>query len=164
MLLSVVIDRRGKTLAEAMLVFIIVLILMDIGVTYFQKHQNMLLETGFNNLKNFFSARISAVHAQWMMDGKPNKVKIKYFYLDEESPVIVVNKFGWVDFGNEDENCRKIWQAVTESPLLLMNHKIQVRTYNKYLKSEYCQYVLDDKFFFTYHLAHGRVSQTRKII
>ncbi|MBA6336736.1 MULTISPECIES: hypothetical protein [unclassified Colwellia] len=175
MTLQQVSAKKGKSLAENLIILAMIGLLMATFLYYFFKQEQHLSRVGFDSVANTFSARVIGIHAQWFMDNKPSWVLIKEATAvngDRENNRIAVNKLGWVDIAtvnslsNENE-CQKIWQQVLATPMIYIKQPIsavivniktnQVGQQQKYL----CQYSLPSGEYFEYHPSNGKVTEIK---
>jgi competence protein ComGC len=156
-------EKNDKSLAEFMVIIILIGIFMSVFITYFMKQESQFSDTGFKSLSQKFTSKVSTVHAQWLMDKQPRVVRLSALNQSEKQ-LVTVNRKGWVDVAGSDFVCERIWQLVMESPLNLMKQTIsaiEVRTLvnNTPQKTEsVCRYVLPSNSYFEYNRVNGRVS------
>ncbi len=158
-----IVEKREKSLTEFIVIIILLTLLMAILINYFFQQEEQITETGFNNLAQNFSNTILTVHAQWMMENKPNVVSISSFN-NKNVQIIFVNNKGWVDAKESDLSCENIWLSVMAIPLTLMKLSIvavEVR-HNVSNNFRQCRYVLSSGHFFDYSSATGKVSEIKK--
>lgn len=158
-------EKKEKSLAEILMVVVLVALLMATFIFYFFKHQGQLTRAGFESIAQVFSARVNGIRAQWFMDKQPHLVKIQASnqLADGSNEVKVpVNSKGWVDAGSSDLSCQEIWHFVMGSPLVYMKQPIgAVLVGPTYEKMNYCQYSLSSGEYFTYYRHDGKVSQVQ---
>ena len=161
-------DKREKSLAEILVVVVLVAVLMSSFIHYFFKHQEQLAYTGFQSIAQVFSARVNGIHAQWFMDQQPSFVILESNKMQSEGRYTVkvpVNKKGWIDTNNSESlACQKVWHYVMETPLQFMKRPIGavlVEQNNNELR--YCQYSLSSGEYFTYQLQNGKVSEVKRV-
>lgn len=180
-------DKKEKSLGELIVVIVILALLMTTFIHYFFKRSDEFTHAGFNALANAFSAQINAIHAQWIMDKKPDYLYLKEFTRESQEAsstenrlvkqklikAIPMNKKGWVDIpeylreGNHTR-CAQIWQYVMESPMSLMKETISATQLLKnkgQLSGVICKYSIDNKVteFFEYDTTSGKVSSIVKV-
>lgn len=174
MKLQQVSDRKGKSLAENLIIITLIGSLMSTFIFYFFKQEAELTRAGFDSLANTFSARVTAIRAQWFMDNKPRWVIIKEataMKTDHERSRIAVNKSGWVDVSpikktSNQNDCQRIWQQVLATPMVYIKQSISavmVNTANNQGKIPHylCQYSLPSGEYFEYQPSNGKVSQIK---
>jgi len=165
-------EKNEKSLAEFIVIVALVGVMMAMFINYFIKSEGQFSHAGFSTLAQTFNSKVSAVHAQWLMDKQPNIVLLASFN-HKEKQAIPVNKAGWIDVENEKLACEAIWQLIMETPMNLMKisisaievHNLQSKNKsNQYgnTKSE-CRYVLLDGSYFQYNRAKGKVSKVIKL-
>jgi hypothetical protein len=179
MTLQQVSAKKGKSVAENLIILAMIGLLMATFIYYFFKQEAYLSRVGFDSVANSFSARVTGIHAQWFMDNKPRWVIIKETTTvngDSESNRIEVNKAGWIDvtlvkgLSNQNE-CHKIWQQVLATPMVHMrqpisavsvniNIKIKINTATQQ-KNRLCQYSLPSGEYFEYQPSNGKVSRIK---
>lgn len=158
-------EKKEKSLAEILMVVVLVALLMASFIFYFFKNQGQLTRAGFESIAQVFSARVNGIRAQWFMDKQPDFVKVKSSNRqpDGSNEVMVpVNSKGWVDAGTTALSCQQIWHFVMESPLDYMKQPIgAVLVGPKSQTMNYCQYSLSSGEYFTYYRHNGKVSQVQ---
>ena len=77
MTLQQVSDKKGKSMAENLIIVVMVGLLMASFIYYFFKQEAHFTKVGFDAVANSFSARVTGIHAQWFMDNQPRWVVIK---------------------------------------------------------------------------------------
>ena len=131
------VEKREKSLLELLMVLLLVVMLMASFLYYYLKQQPQVSSIGFNALSHRFSAKLTAVHAQWLMEGKPDVIRLRHLSLATTSvsgqqvtfqQVLPVNKHGWIDVQGRQENnfsrCETIWQLVMEMPMEFLKSPI----------------------------------------
>ncbi len=154
-------NSREKSLGENMLIFSLIAIFMCAFIYYFFKQDEQITQAGFERIANNFSSKVMAIRAQWFMDRQPETVLLKDNGVIEK---IKVNKKGWVDFGEQAQNCQKIWHIVISNELTFMNQQviaIDIHHEANQLKSA-CRYSLTTGEYFDYHLMSGLVTKVKK--
>lgn len=156
-------DKSEKSLAEILIVVIILGICMAVFIFYFFKHQAQLSRAGFDSVASVFAARVTGIHAQWFMDHQPHYVVIGSQVSDSSGKKklrVPVNKAGWVDVTGSDLPCQRIWQYVLESPMVYMREPVAAIVVEKQGQhyTRRCQYVLPSGAYFTYQSDNGKVS------
>ena len=168
-------DRKGKSIAENLIMLTLVGSLMATFIYYFFKQEQHLTRVGFDSVANTFSARVMGIHAQWFMDNKPRWVVTKQSTALNTNNVnnrIEVNKAGWVDVSpvnntNNENDCQKIWQQVLATPMVYIKQpisavmvKINTNEVGRQ-KTLLCQYGLPSGEYFEYQPSNGKVSQIK---
>ena len=183
MALQQVSDKKGKSVAENLIIIAMVGLMMAVFIYYFFKQESHLTRAGFDSVANSFSARVTGIHAQWFMDNQPRWVVIKETAAlngDRINIRIAVNSAGWVDVASTDANrnqndCQKIWQQVLATPMVYMKQPISAVLVNikaraKEIESgkqsvkknrRLCQYTLPSGEYFEYQPSNGKVSQIK---
>jgi len=154
-------NSRERTLGENIVIISLVAILMGAFIHYFFKQEQQFTQAGFGAVAKKFSAKVTAIRAQWFMDNQPDIVIIKEANVEEEH--ISVNQKGWVDFAGELQNCRKVWQAIINADLSFMNQPVavvEVKNEQNPLKNV-CRYSLASGEYFDYHLESGNVTEIK---
>ena len=152
-------EKREKSATEIFVVVVMVLIFMATFISYFLKQNNQISHAGFNRLANNFSAQINAVHAQWLMDGKPSRMNISSLHSTDEE-LILLNKGGWVTGGGKSDvlMCKQIWEKVLNIPMEYMRSPISAIKINKGDRQQsICRYALNGETFFDYYINTGKV-------
>ena len=157
------VEKREKSLAEFIVIVILMASLMAIFIYYFFKQEQQIANAGFNNIAQSFHSTVLAVHAQWLMEGKPDIVHLAQLNQKGKQP-ITVNKLGWVDAERNHGNssaCNNIWQQTMQTPLLLMKMSIAVVEIQKGSADEFhhCRYLLSSGQYFDYFSGTGKVSK-----
>lgn len=174
MTLQQVSAKKGKSVAENLIILAMVGVLMATFIYYFFKQEDHLSRTGFDSVANTFSARLNGIHAQWFMDKKPRWVIIKESTVingERKNKSIEVNSAGWVDVpavnGTSNQNdCQIIWQQVLAIPMFYIKQPISavmvnVNTRNNEKKSHLCRYGLPSGEYFEYQPSNGKVSKVQ---
>jgi hypothetical protein len=165
--------KKGKSLAENLIILAMIGLLMATFIYYFFKQEEHLSRTGFDSVAITFSARLTGIHAQWFMDNKPRWLIIK-----ESSEIngthknnsVEVNSAGWVDVSsvnevNNQNHCQIIWQQVLAIPMVYIKQPISavmvnINTGNDINKKSYlCRYSLPSGEYFDYQPSNGKVSE-----
>ncbi len=152
-------EKREKSAAEIFVVVVMVLIFMATFISYFLKQNDQMSHAGFNRLANNFSAQINAIHAQWLMDGKPTRMKILSLHSNDEE-FILLNKQGWVSGGDKNDSlmCQQIWKKVLNIPMKYMRSPISaIKIDKKDSQQNICRYALSAEVFFDYYINTGKV-------
>jgi len=156
-------EKKEKSVAEFVIIVVLVGMLMSVFINYFIKQEVQLNETAFKTLAQNFTSKVSTIHAQWLMDKQPRIVKLASIN-SQEKQLISVNKFGWVDAKNEPLVCEYIWQVVMASPMSVMKQPIagfEVRNFTEQPMTKIslvCRYMLPNGVYFDYNRLNGRVS------
>jgi hypothetical protein len=175
MTLQQVSAKKGKSVAENLIILAMVGLLMATFIYYFFKQEEHLSRTGFDSVANTFSARITGIRAQWFMDNKPRWVIIKESNVlngERENKSIEVNSTGWVDVSSINglsnlNNCQIIWQQVLETPMVYIKQPISAVMVNintsesNKKKTHLCQYGLPSGEYFEYQPSNGKVSKIK---
>jgi len=160
-------EKKEKSLAEFIVIIALVGVMMAVFINYFIKSETQFTQAGFTTLAQSFHTKVSAVHAQWLMDKQPNTVQLVSFN-KKEKQAISVNKSGWVDVKKKQLACEAIWQLIMETPMSLMNFSISAIEIhdNKNERGNQskiqCRYILLDGSYFHYNRANGKVSKVIK--
>jgi hypothetical protein len=169
-------DRKGKSIAENLIMLTLVGSLMATFIYYFFKQEQHLTRVGFDSVANTFSARVMGIHAQWFMDNKPRWVVTKESSAlndndNNNNNRIAVNKAGWVDVSSTNNvshknHCQKIWQQVLATPMVYIKQPISavmVKINTKDIGKQtiqLCQYGLPSGEYFEYQPSNGKVRPT----
>jgi hypothetical protein len=173
MTLQQVSAKKGKSVAENLIILTMVGLLMSTFIYYFFKQEQHLSRAGFDSVANTFSARVMGIHAQWFMDNKPRWVIIKETETingDRESNRVEVNTAGWVDVSSvsgasNQNNCKEIWEQVLATPMVYIKQPISAVMVNiktdkqSNKKTHLCQYGLPSGEYFEYQPSNGKVSK-----
>ncbi len=176
MTLQQVSDKKGKSMAENLIIMVMLGLLMASFIYYFFKQEAHFTKVGFDAVANSFSARITGIHAQWFMDKQPRWVIIKETTTINGNPEnirVAVNSAGWVDISTEEylngENgCQLIWQQVLATPMVYMKQPISAVLVNvsydneRQQQSHSCQYSLPSGEYFEYQPSNGKVSKIKE--
>ncbi len=166
------VDKREKSLGEMILVILAFALLMATFIHYFFKNEDQINEAGFENLAANFASKIMLIRSQWLMDGRPDKVKI--IELDvltgkKKKHLVSVNKFGWVDNSLPALACQKIWQDVMAMPMRFVKQPISAiqlqhnsqgnKAASKVEKQPtLCRFSIQSGHFFEYSAQNGKVN------
>jgi len=155
--------KREKSLAEQVIIVLMIGALMASFVYYFFKEESEIKQVGFANIASQFSSKITAIKAQWYMDKQPNVVTIKTVDDAEDTIAVEVNKSGWVNPTTEDNACQMVWQWVMQSPMFFMKHPVSAYlvTDNMHNRESHCRFSLPSGKFFEYWPKTGKVSQVK---
>jgi len=156
------IEKREKSLGEQVIIVVLLAAMMALFLYYFFKQSDELSQAGFGNLAHNFSAKITAIRAQWYMDKQPQLVFVRENTSQNASNQgygVPVNTKGWVDVGDAKAGCEKIWQFVMGTELVFMKQPIAVISVEdaEHNKARRCRYSLPDGEFFEYHPNTGKV-------
>lgn len=160
--------RKDKvTLAELIIIVLLIAVLMTIFLGYFFKHQDQVTRTGFNNVSQVFAARLNAMRAQWMMSGQPRFILIADEISKQEVKISINNK-GWVTSQNSDSGCENIWLQIMGSSLDERESPITaiflIVNTDGIVKQSVCQYSLSSGEYFTYNVNNGLVSAIKILL
>lgn len=148
-----------RPLAKTLVLVTMLAVLMSIFLYYFFKNENLLRESGFNQVAHLFNSKVNMVKSQWMMDAQPIWVVVKSY--DDEGVVhqekVKVNKSGWIDSDSEKNRCNEIWFDVMGSPMIFLNMPISAVLIKQESKS-YCRYQIESGEYFIYVPKSGKVS------
>jgi len=146
-------EKKEQSLSELVIIVVIIAVLMASFISYFFKQEQNITHAGFTALANRFMSQVQAIHASWLMDNKPDEVKVK----DQTGNIdwVKVNKQGWID----RENCQLIWQAVMDAPLELLKQPIAAIDIidNDKPSLNRCRFALNEKIYFEYFQKTGKV-------
>ena len=176
MTLQQVSDKKGKSMAENLIIVVMLGLLMASFIHYFFKQEAHFTKVGFESVANSFSARVTGIHAQWFMDNQPRWVVIKEVTVINgvrKDIRIAVNKAGWVDLAssgllNIKNDCQQIWQQVLATPMVYMKQPVSAVLLNIHTnngsqqKKRLCQYSLPNGVYFEYQPSNGKVSQIKE--
>lgn len=160
-------EKKEQSLAEFLVIIAFVGVMMAVFINYFIKSEDQFTHTGFTALAQTFNTKVSAVHAQWLMDKQPNVVQLASLN-KKQKEAIPVNNYGWVDVKQKELACDNIWQLVMEIPINLMQLSISAievhdNTDEQHAQAKVeCRYVLLDGSYFHYNRANGKVSKVMK--
>ncbi len=157
------VDKREKSLAEFIVIIVLMALLMAIFIKYFFQQEEQITSAGFNNLAQNFNSTVMAVHAQWLMENKPDFVKLSLVN-NESSQRVSVNQNGWLDIKEQNSVCENIWQLAMAIPMSLMKLSvavIEVRNNDKSSNFHQCRYLLPSGHYFDYNSATGKVSKVK---
>jgi competence protein ComGC len=179
------VDKRERTLAEIVIVILLLSVLMASFIHYFFKNQAQINKVAFNNLVNNFTSQVLLIHGQWLMSGKPEQLLLKEVGLEQQASKeqqqnatlaqtrkIFLNKAGWVSSKVTSLACQKIWQQVMATPMIFGKQPlavVQLLKKNKLPKNSkalttinnnafICRFSIETGLFFEYYSKNGRVS------
>ena len=173
MTLQQVSAKKGKSVAENLIIIVMVGLLMATFIYYFLKQEDHVSRIGFDSVAQTFSARLNGIHAQWFMDKKPRWVILRESIVlngELQNKKVEVNTAGWVDVslvnivGNQN-NCQIIWQQVLAIPMVYIKQPVSAVMLNINIndeqkkKSHLCRYGLPTGEYFDYYPSNGKVSQ-----
>ena len=154
-----VLSRRGKTIGENILIVLLIAVLMAMFIYYFFKQEKQLTQVGFEAIANNFAANVTAIRAQWFMDGQPKQLLLK----EKNATMLMLpmNKQGWVDSINAQAPCISVWKSIMASELVFMNQPIIVVEIINEENSQKnsCRYSLASGERFDYQPKTGKVSE-----
>ncbi len=61
-------EKKEQSLAEFVVIVALVGVLMAVFINFFIKNESQFIRAGFTTIAQTFNTKVSAVHAQWMMD------------------------------------------------------------------------------------------------
>jgi hypothetical protein len=173
-------EKTEKSLAELLVTLTLIGIMMAVLIKFFIKNESQFTQASFTTIAQTFNTKVTAVHAQWMMDKQPDIVYLATLN-NKEKQAVPVNKAGWIDVAKTQFSCGKIWQLVMDMPINEMKFPVSAveihtssRKYDKeqptksqrksvnYEKSE-CRYIMHDDSYFQYDRAKGKVSKVIKL-
>lgn len=152
-------EKNEKSMGELLIIIAMLSIMMAVFIYYFLKQEEQFTSVGFGAVKNTFSSRVNIIHAQWIMDLKPDSVYVKELNEGKKNG-IAVNARGWIDAFDNGNACQYIWQATMEVPMELMNSPISSIEIKKEGsgKNRICRYELPSGEHFKYDTNTGKVS------
>ncbi|WP_281559615.1 hypothetical protein [Thalassomonas sp. RHCl1] len=127
------VEKRERSLIETLMVILLVVVLMASFIYYYFKHQAGVSSVGFNALSHSFSAKLTSVHAQWLMEGKPASLVLLTSLAGEgvqarQQQRVALNAYGWVDAppgGKKNlSRCDLIWQQVMDMPMMFLKSPV----------------------------------------
>jgi hypothetical protein len=180
--------KREKSMAEFVVVILIVAGLMKTFISTFNEQEPYITSTGFTAIAQNFNNTVFVVHAQWFMDKEPNVVLLETLDKVEITPITVNNK-GWLDVPNKITKlpsfahatdftdfanmtaCEQIWQLAMNMPMQLMTFSIaaielreQTLANNSSGNFHHCRYLLPSGQYFEYDSETGKVSQVKQAV
>lgn len=161
-------EKKEKSLAEFLVIIALVGVMMAVFINYFIKSEAQFSHAGFSTLAQSFNTKVSAVHAQWLMDKQPNIVLLASLNKNEKQ-AISVNSAGWVDVTQKQLACENIWQLIMETPMSLMKFSISaIEVHDKTKEQDVqvkalCRYALLDGSYFHYNRTNGKVSKVTQL-
>lgn len=160
------VEKREKSMAEFIVVIIILAILMKIFISYFSEQEQQITATGFTAIAQNFNNTVMVVHAQWLMDKQPSVV---WLATQEkiDKMAVTVNKRGWLDMPKKAiiltniTPCENIWQLAMAIPMQLMKFSIvAIELHDKSLGDfHHCRYLLPSGHYFEYYSETGQVTK-----
>lgn len=168
-------EKKEKSLAELIVIVALVGVMMAVFIKYFIENEDQFIKAGFSVVSQTFSTKVTAVHAQWMMDRQPNIVYLASLNRKNKQAV-PVNKAGWIDVKQALLPCEAIWLLVIEEPMHSMHFSVSAieihssepleqgktkRGENQEqhrIENTVCRYVLLNGSYFQYNRAKGKVS------
>lgn len=168
-------EKKDKSLAEFVAIVALIGVLMAVFINFYFKNESQYTRAGFDSIAQIFNTKVSAVHAQWMMDKQPNIVYLATLGSTHKQ-AIPVNKAGWIDVKKNQLACQAIWELIMEEPIQDNNlavSALEVHTFynenaaqaeNKVFNfdNRECRYVLSDGSYFQYNRVKGKVSKVVK--
>ena len=165
------VEKREKSLGEMIVVILAFALLMATFIHYFFKNEDNINEAGFNNLAANFASKVMLIRSQWLMDGRPNTVKVVEFDVvtgQKKTHLVGVNKFGWVDNALPVLACQKIWQDVMSMPMRFAKQpisaiRLQHNNFHQEDKKQKksatrCRFSIQSGHFFEYSAQNGKVN------
>lgn len=161
-----VVEKREKSLGEQVIIIVLLGAMMALFLYYFFKQTNELSQAGFGNLAHNFSAKVTAIRAQWYMDKQPQMVFVRENTSDNKRNQgygIPVNQKGWVDVGEGGIGCEKVWQFVMGTALVFMKQPISVISVESAGQPDerQCRYGLPTGEYFVYQPSTGKVHSSK---
>lgn len=156
-------EKNEKSLGELLIIIAMLAILMAVFIYYFFEQEGQFKTAGLAAMKNTFSSRVNNVHAQWIMDLKPEVVYVKVLGDEGNNSSkngIPVNARGWIDAKGNGNACLSIWQSTMEVPMELMNSPVSAIEIKKEEtgKGRICRFELPSGEHFKYDTNTGKVS------
>jgi len=163
-------EKREKSMAEFVVVIIILAILMKVFISYFSEQEQRITTTGFTAIAQNFNNTIMVVHAQWFMEQKPSLVWLATANKKDKVGV-TVNKNGWLDIPKQTINkiipltnmtpCENIWQLAMTIPMQLMKLSVAaIELRDKTMEGfHHCRYLLPSGQYFEYYSETGQVTK-----
>jgi competence protein ComGC len=160
------VGKRKKSMAEFVVVIIIIAVLMKIFISYFSEQEQHITTTGFTAIAQNFNNTVMVVHAQWFMDKKPNVV-----WLATQNKIakiaVTVNKRGWLDTPKKTIKltnitpCENIWQLAMSIPMQLMKFSVVAIALHDKTEGDFhqCRYLLPSGQYFEYYSETGQVTK-----
>lgn len=154
-----VIAKREKSLAEQIVIVVMLGLMMASFWYYFVRQEEPIAKAGFSAIANQFLSQVSAIRAQWYMDKNPKEVWLKEGEKPTSKRKITVNAQGWVDSDENNGSCVAIWRMVMNTPLVFMNKPIAAIEVheNSQERLRYCRYVINNGEYFQYYPKKGEV-------
>ncbi len=87
------VNKRERSLAEQVIIILLLFILMATFIHSFFKNQTELNNIGFSTLANNFSSQLVLIHSQWLMSGRPRQLILR----EAENPVLSQEELVVVD-------------------------------------------------------------------
>lgn len=157
-------DKKERSLAELIIVIVLITVLMKVFISAFFSQEKQIKDVGFYAISSNFSAQLTAIHAQWIIDGHPQRVQLSLLN-DKEAQAISVNKFGWVDVEKNTLACEQIWQQVMTMPLLFMKtaiSAIEIKKGNS-KQGRICRFSIASGQYFEYSSVNGNVLNGKNV-
>ncbi len=159
-------SKEKITLAELIIIVVVIAVLMTSVGIYFFKHQGQVTQAGLNNISHVFAARINAMRAQWMMDAQPRMLFIDD-QLSDNKITVHLNAKGWVDNGQTTDACQENWQQVMGSSIEQTDANIAAiwLTLNTVAgnKHSHCRFSLSSGEYFTYTPSNGKITEVQLV-
>ncbi|MBU2891761.1 hypothetical protein KO495_00320 [Colwellia sp. D2M02] len=163
-------EKREKSVAEFILVIILLGFLMKLFIGYYFSQEENITKAGFKTLAQNFKNTVVVVHAQWQMDNRPPVVSLSGVAKQDKAASVVrvsVNEKGWLDTERSSlvkhniTACEHIWQLAMSMPMSLMKFSVAaIEIHNERLSNYHqCRYILSTGDYFEYYSATGQVTQ-----
>ena len=173
---------------EMLMVLVLVVVLMASFIFYYFKQQTGLRDVGFTALSHSFSAKLTSVHAQWLMEGKPKALILRTALTPKPGKNtqqrISLNVHGWIDVPSGQQGslsrCQAIWHQVLELPMVFLKSPVAALELRNSINGEYivqsaigdnkqaqggidivCRYSLLSGEYFQYHSRSGKVQASK---
>ena len=167
-------DKKETSLGENVVVIAVFALLMSTFIYHFFKQQDSITKVGFDAIAKVFITKLTLVHAQWLMDGKPDLIEVSSSNLnanDDDGNEIIsikvpVNNKGWIDVENDTGvRCEKIWQYVMDTEMEFMRSPVSAveiklnQSSNPADNQGYsmCRFSIPSGEFFEYFSQNGKI-------
>jgi hypothetical protein len=158
-------ERREKSLAEQVIIIVVLGIFMAVFIRAISRGEERLLKNAFLKVRAEFTTQVAAIHGQWLLR-KSSWVKVSQLSGPNQgdgkrqkySWRVYVNKQGWPDSLQSPGYCYDIWQQVMAIPLEVMRHPVAVVELNHQQNDDrVCRYHLTQEEYFDYLPLTGKV-------
>jgi type II secretory pathway pseudopilin PulG len=116
-------SNQGFTLFELIIVFIVISAIVTVGVKYYSQMVNESQKAGVELLSNRFAAVTALLHAQWIIESRPEAIALDGYHILFDTSGWPKNAAGSTDKFDDFENqghpsqeCYNLWHSLLQNP------------------------------------------------